>query len=97
SVALIRSLPSSWPELIDRALAWQEDPRLTATAETLCRDLVNRLSAAITDPRTQFVAEDYLVYALTATAGAQTADTLLEQHGHDIARLLRGERENLSR
>ena len=37
SVALIRPLPSSWPELIERALTWQENPRLPATAETLCR------------------------------------------------------------
>src|SRR4029434_3551940 len=92
-----RPLPSSWPELIDHALTWQEDPRIAATAETLCRDLVNRLSAAMTEPRTQFAAEDYLVFAITATAGAETADALLERHGHDIVRLLRGERENLSR
>ena len=97
SVALVRPLPSSWPELIDHALTWQEDSRIAATAESLCRDLVNRLSAAMTEPRTQFAAEDYLVFALTATAGAETADALLERHGHDIVRLLRGERENLSR
>jgi hypothetical protein len=93
SVALIRPLPSSWPELIDRALIWQEDSRLGTTAETLCHDLVTRLSTAMTAPRTQFAAEDYLVVALTAVPGAETADTLLEQHGHDIVRLLRGERE----
>jgi hypothetical protein len=97
SVALVRPLPSSWAELIERALTWQEDPRLASTAETLCRDLVTRLSAAMTGPREQFVAEDYLVYSITAAAGSQTADALLEQHGHDIVRLLRGERESLSR
>jgi hypothetical protein len=96
SVALVRPLPHSWPELIERALAWQEDPRLASTAETLCRDLVGRLSFAMTAPRTEFVAEDYMVFSLTPTAG-QTADSLLEQHGPDIARLLRGEREALSR
>ena len=97
SVALVGPLPPSWPELIERALTWQDDPRLASTADTLCRDLVNRLSAAMTAPRTQFVAEDYLVFALTASAEADTADALLDQRGHDIARLLRGERERLSR
>jgi hypothetical protein len=97
SVALVGPLPSTWPELIERALTWQDDPRLASTAETLCRDLVNRLSAAMTATRTQFVAEDYLVYTVNAGPGAMTADALIEQHGHDIARLLRGERENLSR
>jgi len=97
SVALVRPLPQSWPELIERGLAWQEDPRLAATSESLCRDLVTRLSSAMTVPRTQFVAEDYLVFSLTAAPNAVTADQLVEEHGHDIARLLRGERESLSR
>ena len=97
SVALVRPLPDSWPELIERALAWQDDPRLAATSESLCRDLVSRLSSAMTAPRTQFVAEDYVVYAVTAADGGPPADLLIEQHGHDIARLLRGERESLSR
>jgi hypothetical protein len=97
SVALVRPLPDSWPELIERALAWQDDPRLAATSESLCRDLVSRLSSAMTAPRTQFVAEDYIVYAVTAADGGPPADLLIEQHGHDIARLLRGERESLSR
>ncbi len=97
SVALVRPLPDSWPELIERALAWQDDPRLASTAESLCRDLVTRLSSAMTAPRREFVAEDYIVFALTAAAGAPPAETLLEQHGHDIARLLRAERETLSR
>src|SRR5678815_2526043 len=41
SVALSRPLPSTWPELIERALTWQDDPRLASTTETLCRNLVN--------------------------------------------------------
>jgi hypothetical protein len=97
SVALARPLPDSWPELVERGLAWQDDPRLAATAESLCRDLVTRLSSAMTAPRTQFVVEDYLVFAVTAAPGGPPAELLLEQHGQDIAKLLRGERENLSR
>jgi hypothetical protein len=97
SVALTRPLPAEWPELIERALAWQEDPRLATTAESLCRDLVNRLSSAMTAPRTELVTEDYMVFSLTTAPGGATASALLEQHGHDIARLLRGERDVLSR
>jgi hypothetical protein len=96
SVALVRPLPSSWPELIERSLAWQEDPRLAATAESLCRDLVRRLSSALTAPRTDLVTEDYFVFSLNAASDAMTADALLERHGHEIARLLRVERENLN-
>jgi hypothetical protein len=97
SVALIRALPASWAELIERAREWQEDPRLAAAAESLCRDLVTRLSPALTAPRGDLVTEDYFVFSLNAAPDAITADALLEQHGHDIARLLRAERDNLSR
>jgi hypothetical protein len=97
SVALVRPLPPTWPELLERGLAWQDDGQLAVTADTLCRDLVTRVSAAMTAPRTEFVAEDYLVFTLTAVPGGASADTLLEQHGHDIARLLRGEKDTLSR
>jgi hypothetical protein len=96
SVALMRALPPTWPELIERSLAWQEDPRLAAAAESFCRDLVKRLSSAMTAPRSELVAEDYFVFALNAAADGLTADALLDQHGHDIARLLRAERDNLS-
>jgi hypothetical protein len=95
SVALSCPIPHSWSELIDRALAWQDDPKLAATAQSLCRDLMQRVSSAMTAPRSELADEDYLVYALTSE-GSRTADVLLEQHGPDIARLLRGERENLS-
>ena len=92
SVAFVRPLPSSWPELIEMALTWQDDPRLASTAETLCRDLVNRLSSAMTAPRTQFAAEDYLVFALNAPAGAETADALLQRQSSalDANRALTG-------
>ena len=97
SVALIRPMPASWPELVEKALAWQEDTRLATTAETLCRGLVARLLPALTAPRNELVSEDYFVFSLLASPNAVSADTLLEQHGHDIVRLLRAERESLSR
>jgi hypothetical protein len=97
SVALIRPLPSSWAELVEKAREWQEDSRLAAAAEALCRDLMTRLSSALTASRTDLVTEEYFVFSLSPAADAVIADALLEQHGHDIARLLRAERDNLSR
>jgi hypothetical protein len=97
SVALVRPLPHSWQELIEQALTWQEDPKLASTAESLCHTLVERIASAMTAPRSQFVAEDYMVFSMTAAPGGGTADMLVDEHGHDIARLLRGERESLSR
>jgi hypothetical protein len=44
-----------------------------------------------------FVSEDYLVFSITALEGHVPAADLLRAHGEDIATLLRGEREPLSR
>ena len=97
SVALSRALPSTWAGLVDCGLALQDDPRLAATAESLCRDLIARLRPAMTSPRNDLVSEDYVVFSITALDDRPAAQTLIERHGHDIVRLLRGERESLSR
>jgi hypothetical protein len=97
SVALTRPLPGTWTELVDCALSLQDDPRLGTTCESLCRDLVARLRPAMTSPREDLVTEDYFVFSITAHEDRPTAQSLIDQHGDDIARLLRGERESLSR
>ena len=97
SVALTRPLPGTWAELLDAGLAWQDDPRLGATGESLCRDLTARLQSAMTSPRTEFVIEDYFLFSVTDLGERMSADALIERRGTDIARLLRGEREALSR
>ena len=96
SVALTQPLPASWEELGARAIEWHEDPRLPAAAEARCRELVERIRPALTVPRREFLAEDYLVFVVTAGEGSTSAETLLARRGDDIARLLRGEREPLS-
>ena len=97
SVALTRPIPGTWPELVDCGITLQDDARLGATSESLARDLITRLEPAMTSPREHFVTEDYLVFSITALQNRPTAQALVEEHGDDIVRLLRGEREPLSR
>lgn len=97
SVALARPLPGTWAEVVECGLALQDDPRLASTCESLCRDLIARLRPALTSPRDDLVSEDYIVYAISELEDRPTAQALIEQHGDDIVRLLRGEREALSR
>jgi hypothetical protein len=96
SVALTRSLPPTWPELVAHGLRWNDNPQLLSGAEASCRTLVARLAPAMTAPRERLVTEDYLVFTLTDLDDAQTAEALLAAHGSEIAQLLRGEREPLS-
>ena len=62
-----------------------------------CRELVARLGPATTAPRTRFLTEDYFVFAVTGLEGAPAAERVVESNGDDIARLLRVERERLSK
>ena len=96
SVALTRSLSGTWDEWLDYGLACHENAALGQNAERFARALVARIHAAIARPRDEFLAEDYLVFAVTGTADAATADALIEARGGTIAQLLRGERSVLS-
>jgi hypothetical protein len=96
SVALTRSLPTTWRALLEHGLGWYENPGLSAAAERFCRTLLQRLAPALTHPRSDWLTEDYLVFALKPTAASPTADAVLAEHGAELAQLLRGERSAVS-
>ena len=96
SVALSRQLPDSWERLLDAGLQWQDNPRLAAEAERLCRELLSRIRDAVSRVRDAFLSEDYLVFTVVSDPHGETADALLASRGALIAQLLRGEREPLS-
>jgi hypothetical protein len=95
SLALTRAFHGSWAELHALAQA-TTSAALEHEAERLCREVAERVAAALHAPRERYLSEDYLVYAITGAEGAPTGDALLAAHGDDIARLLRGEVEPLS-
>jgi hypothetical protein len=97
SVALTRPLPGSWDELVDAAIALQDDGRLATTCESLCRDLMARLQAAVTAPHSDLLSDDYFVFSITAVDDHPAAEALLDAHADHIVRVLRSEREPLSR
>ena len=95
SVALTRAMPAAWGALLAEGLNWHDHAGLAAGAERCCRALVERIRMALARPRTEFLSEDYLVFAMTDGSQASAAD-LLTAHSAEIAQLLRGERELLS-
>jgi hypothetical protein len=62
----------------------------------LCHLATDRLSPALADLRSEFLSEDYLVYAISELDRPVSAETLIAEHGDDIAVMLRGERQPLS-
>lgn len=97
SIALTRPFAGTWVDLIALSQKLVEKELLEPRAEQACRTVVERLRPAMRDVRTEFLSEDYLVFAVTELDHALTSDTLLEAHGEEIALLVRGERLALSR
>jgi hypothetical protein len=96
SLQLSRPFTGSWTELVSTGQTLIENDELEQRAETLCRGALDRLRPALVGERARFLTEDYLVYAVNELARPLSADQLLAEHGHDIAAMLRGERQRLS-
>lgn len=97
SLALSREFSGTWAALILESQRYIENAELEAQAESLVRGVLGCCAGAIAKPRHSYLAEDYLVVAVHRIPDEPTAETLLSAHGADIAQLLRGERQTLSR
>src|SRR5215468_5784573 len=65
SVALSRPITGTWEDWLRDGLACHENPLLARSGERLAQSLVDRLRSAIIKPNSPFLAEDYLVFAMT--------------------------------
>jgi len=97
SIALSRPFEGHWVDLIALSQKLVEKEPLEPRAEQACRAVVDRLRPAMRDVRAEFLSEDYVVFAVTALDRPMTAETLVNARGEEIALLVRGEREALSR
>jgi hypothetical protein len=96
SFALTRRFSGDWPELIAIGQQYIENEALEQRVEQTCRDVLHRLTPAMTSPRDRWLSEDYLVFAVTALGRDQTAEELLAQRSAEISLLVRGENQPLS-
>lgn len=96
-VLLSRPFAGSWAELVSLGQSLIESEPLEDRASAICRNVVEQARDALRGVRPTFLSEDYLVFAVTQLETAMPAEQLVERHGGDIAQLLRGERQTLSR
>jgi hypothetical protein len=94
---LSRPFAGSWAELLDLGQSLIESEPLERRAGEGCRQIVERVGRAMRKVRAAYLSEDYLIFAVTQLERPMLADELLERHGGDIAQLVRGERQALSR
>jgi hypothetical protein len=96
SLALSRPFSGEWNGLVAASQQYIENDALEEKAEACCRSLVAGFSAAMRGVRARFLAEDYLVLAVTALETSATAEELTSTRGREIAQILRGELQPLS-
>lgn len=97
SVALTRPFSGAWSDLVSLGQTLIENDALEQRAEGLCRSMADRLRPALKGYREEYLSEDYLVYVVHELDRPQSAEELLAARGNDIAVMLRGERQPLSR
>ena len=97
AVLLSRPFSGSWADLIELGQALIENEPLENRAAAVCRQVVDGLRSSLKGIRASFLSEDYFVFAVTGLEQPAQADQLLDLRGTEIAQLLRGERQLLSR
>ncbi|MEB3205463.1 MAG: hypothetical protein VKP57_12285 [Candidatus Sericytochromatia bacterium] len=99
-VSLVWTLPFSgtWAELVEESARLQADLSIESVARQLLGEITPRLEAAAKGPigRSKLV-EDYFITYVEAFDTPVRADDLLARKGDELARVLRGERGEMSR
>lgn len=96
SIELDEQFSLGWPGLVDFAATRLSDPSLEQRAMDLLRGRLKQAPEALVNPYRNWLSEDYTIITVIPELPNLTADDLLEQHGRQIAQIVRGETRALS-
>jgi hypothetical protein len=97
SLALTKPFAGSWQELVEISQKYIENDALELRAEEAARQVLGRCAETMTRPHETYLSEDYLAFVVTGLATPTTAEQLVAERSRELALLLRGERQPLSR
>lgn len=97
SLMLSRPFEGAWSDLVRLGQDLIENETLERQAADACARILVRVRGALAGERSALLSEDYLVFVVHTLNRPITADQLVDERGGDIAQLLRGERQPLSR
>jgi len=101
SVKLGLPFAVDWPELVTLSSQWIADPEIEKGALQIARKSLAAARPALVRPNEEWLVEDYYVIHLHNPIGPDGSQLfkgtdLIADHGKDIARIVRGERVELS-
>jgi hypothetical protein len=96
-ISLQMDLPflAGWEELVALSSRWMAEPEFESQAAARLARLLDKCRPAMVKPYESRLSEDYYLVHLLPQEGV-TAAQLLQEHGADIARIIRGELAPLS-
>ncbi len=97
SVLLQLEFATDWPGLVQLAARWVPSPELERQAQQIIHGRMEKILPAIVRPYSEWLSEDYYIFLLSEVPGNPQGFDLLNQHGPEIAQLLRGEQSPLAR
>jgi hypothetical protein len=97
SVLLEFPFECNWEGLVQLASGWVPSPELEQQAQQIVRGRLNKIASAIVRPYDEWLNEDYYIFLLTHIAGDPQGIDVVQNHGSQIAQVLRGEHSPLAR
>ena len=94
SVKLELAFSLSWPELVSRSSRLLEASELKEYATRTVQAELERIRSAVVKPREHWLEEEY--YVVQVITPESSAEALIQTHGTDVARIVRGEERALS-
>jgi hypothetical protein len=91
SVLLRYAFSGSWEELQQLAGNWVSGTMFDELCRNVIRDRLKKMGAALVKPYANWLSEDYAVIHLHSVAGTTNGAELLQEHGKEISRIVRGE------
>lgn len=97
SVLLEFPFECDWDGLVGLASRWVPSAELEQQAQQIVRGRLQKIAPAIVRPYAEWLDEDYYIFHLTHIAGDPQGIDVAQNHGAQIAQVLRGEQGPLAR
>ena len=85
-----------WRRMQQLSANWISSRLFDDLSRQILRDKLERLRPALVKPYDAWLAEDYLVFHLSAIPGCANCTDVLQQHGPEISQIVRGETSPLA-
>lgn len=96
SIELDQQFSPEWPHLVERSAAVLADPSIEERARDLLSPRLAKAATALVSPYKSWLDEDYVIITGIPESTNDGAADLLEQHGAEIAQIVRGENRPLA-